>query len=164
MGEHGSQPVKSDVFSDFSFGKDYIKELGRSLDNNGISPKKFPNVIDLYSGTGTVAALLKDKGWNSKDITCIDRLDYPNKRIRGAHWVIEDLDVMSDVIASMKGKFDAVFALQSPVSRVRLLTLADFFAKTGGVAILEADYFKSEELAKLGWKRFGDSHIIIQKS
>src|SRR3989344_7331928 len=92
------------------------------LNQVGVSPEFYPNVCDLCSGDGSVAAILVENGWEPSRITCVDQFKSPSPLVVGVNWNyfnITDLvwalrngQEIPDDISRLRNLFDLVTLFQ----------------------------------------------------
>ncbi len=64
------------IFASYSHNDSLISHaLDTQRQKAGITPHDFPRAVDLCAGDGSLARYLVDRGWDPKNITCIDQVD-----------------------------------------------------------------------------------------
>ena len=126
-----------------------------------ITPATHPTACDLFAGQGEMSLILKDHGWDSRNITCID-LCHPNSDgplVTGAQWLFWDLRELTKAIMRQeslpkavlenRGKFDLVvmaYNTRLPSDWEHFLT--DFFAKDNKDSLIVPSQWDWEHLGR----------------
>lgn len=136
----------------YSFESDsYRRFFFDCLKQHQITPKKYPKAVDLFAGDGSLAAFLKEKGWQEGNITCVDNTISPTPLVDGAEWLYWDLRSLSRFvqtgepippeIQSLAHSFDVVVMSQSYLdSTDNEGTLCRYFVRPGGFVLSMSEY------------------------
>ena len=130
----------------------YIRAM---IDNELITKRTHPHVIDLFSGDAGVARILRDLGWQESDILCVDRHISPTPLLTGVTWKYWDLSELArslknsenipSEIMKLRATFDITIAMTGEsVSFLQTgLLVCNYFIRKGGY-ILTDDPFTSK--------------------
>lgn len=134
------------LHTDFSHNSQVqIDVLDLCLKKWQVTPAAHPLAVDLCSGQGAIPALLVERGWNPRDITCIDWTLIRKPFIEGANWLCWDLKEMATLL--LRGcpmpieveryaqKFDLVTLFLGLLGTENERALVNYFVKPNGVII-----------------------------
>ena len=120
----------------------------RFLDLKEITPKTHPKVVDLCAGDGSISKLLTDKGWNPRDLTCVDLYKSPTPLVNGVTWRYWDLEELADhlkilrdipaQILDLQNTFDFVVLWNGFLRRETETSVCKFFVRLDGETFMDA--------------------------
>lgn len=133
----------TDVFRSYSHGNpEIIREISQLFKHFNVTPATHPRVIDLCSGDGSIARMVIDMGWQSKNMTCVDLYISPTPLVHGVTWEYMNLETLAfalkweiplpNQIQKLHHAFDVVTEMQGYVYPQDITLVSNFFARPQG--------------------------------